>query len=153
MLIVDREIGVFPSLFSAFPPYFLLLAVSSSLSHPVGVSNGLACPLSPDYQNKGSHELVVISKDRHAEARETLRRLNDDHEDPTFWEKEYIQISAQLAIEKKEVESSSWIHMLTNRKELHRVAVAVAALVSVQTIGAQVIQVFQVGHIPRPLEI
>jgi hypothetical protein len=74
-----------------------------------------------------------------------LQRLHDDHEDPLFWEKEYLQISAQAAIEAEEKASSSWSHMLTNWKELHRVLVAVAALTCVQTNGAQTIQAYQVG--------
>lgn len=80
-----------------------------------------------------------------------LERLNDDNADATFWEKEYVQISAQLAIEKKELEASSWSHMFTDLKELRRVALASAAVVSVQTNGAQTIQVFQVSvHFSPP---
>ncbi|KAL1858202.1 hypothetical protein VTK73DRAFT_7913 [Phialemonium thermophilum] len=85
----------------------------------------------------------LISKNRHDEAKAILQRLHDDHQDPTFWEKEYLQISAQLAVERKELETSSWSHMLTNFNELRRVLVAVAALTSVQTNGAQTIQVYQ----------
>lgn len=86
----------------------------------------------------------MISKDRHAEAQAVLRRLHDDHHDPTFWEKEYIQISAQLAAEREEKEHSSWTHIVTNPKELRRVAIAVAVLTCVQTNGAQTIQIYQV---------
>ncbi|EXJ82874.1 hypothetical protein A1O3_06690 [Capronia epimyces CBS 606.96] len=85
----------------------------------------------------------LISKDRHAEAQAVLQRLHDDHEDPTFWEKEYLQISAQLAVEQKEKADASWHHILSNPKELRRVATAVASMTSVQCVGAQTIQVFQ----------
>lgn len=86
----------------------------------------------------------MISKDRQLEAQEVLKRLHDDHSDPVFWEKEYLQISAQLAVEKVEKETSKWNHMFTNRSELRRVAVAIASLTSVQTNGAQTIQIYQV---------
>ncbi|KAF2802682.1 general substrate transporter [Mytilinidion resinicola] len=85
----------------------------------------------------------LITKDRHAEAQVILKRLHDSHEDSTFWEKEYIQISAQLEVEAKEKETASWTHMLTNWSELRRLLVAIAALTSVQTNGAQTIQVYQ----------
>ncbi|CAI4211280.1 unnamed protein product [Parascedosporium putredinis] len=86
---------------------------------------------------------IVTLMDRHEEAKATLMRLNDDNEDPSFWEKEYLQISAQIALEKREMEGSSWTHMFTNMKEFRRVAVAAASVISVQTNGAQTIQVFQ----------
>lgn len=79
------------------------------------------------------------------EAQAVLRRLHDDHSDPMFWEKEYLQIAAQLAVEKAEKETSKWSHMITNRSELRRLAVAVAAMTSVQTNGAQTIQIYQVS--------
>ncbi|OAL27052.1 hypothetical protein AYO20_09860 [Fonsecaea nubica] len=85
----------------------------------------------------------VISRDRHAEAQAVLKRLHDDHEDPLFWEKEYLQISAQLAEEAREKATSSWVHILTNKKELKRTLVAIAALTCLQTNGAQTIQVYQ----------
>ncbi|KAK9382099.1 general substrate transporter [Kockiozyma suomiensis] len=85
----------------------------------------------------------LISKDRQLEAQAVLRRLHDDHSDPMFWEKEYLQIAAQLAVEKAEKETSKWSHMITNRSELRRLAVAVAAMTSVQTNGAQTIQIYQ----------
>ncbi|KAK7203047.1 general substrate transporter [Myxozyma melibiosi] len=85
----------------------------------------------------------LISKDRQLEAQEVLKRLHDDHEDPMFWEKEYLQISAQLAVERIEKENAKWSHMFTNRSELRRLALAVAAMTSVQTNGAQTIQIYQ----------
>jgi MFS family permease len=91
--------------------------------------------------------VTVISKDRHAEAQVILKRLHDDHHDHTFWEKEYIQISAQLEVERKEKETASWNHMVTNKQELKRLAIAVAALTSVQTNGAQTIQIYQVSDL------
>ncbi|KAH0847075.1 putative MFS sugar transporter [Fonsecaea pedrosoi] len=77
------------------------------------------------------------------QAQAVLKRLHDDHEDPLFWEKEYLQISAQLAEEAREKATSSWVHMLTNKKELKRTLVAGAALTCLQTNGAQTIQVYQ----------
>jgi hypothetical protein len=94
-----------------------------------------------------ANALSVISKNRHDEAKAILQRLHDDHDDPTFWEKEYLQISAQLAVEREELATSSWSHILTERKELRRVLVAVAALTSVQTNGAQTIQIYQVSSL------
>jgi hypothetical protein len=83
-------------------------------------------------------------KGRHEEARVILQRLHDDHDDTLFWEKEYLQISAQLAAEAEETAGHSWLHIFTNPRELRRVAVAVAAMTSVQTNGAQTIQIYQV---------
>ncbi|OQU97041.1 hypothetical protein CLAIMM_03044 [Cladophialophora immunda] len=86
----------------------------------------------------------LISQDRHTEAQAVLKRLHDNHKDPLFWEKEYLQISAQLAEEAREKASSSWLHMLTNKREAKRILVAVAALTLLQTNGAQTIQVYQI---------
>lgn len=41
--------------------------------------------------------------------------------------------------------------MFSNRKELRRLAIAVAAMASVQTNGAQTIQVYQVRQVIRSL--
>jgi len=87
---------------------------------------------------------LVISKGRHEEARVVLQRLHDDHDDTLFWEKEYLQISAQAAAEAEEKKTASWTHMLSNKSELHRVVIAVIALTCVQTNGAQTIQAYQV---------
>jgi hypothetical protein len=87
----------------------------------------------------------VISRDRHAEAQAVLKRLHDDHKDELFWEREYLQISAQLAEEAREKVDASWFHILTNKREAKRLLVAVAALTLLQTNGAQTIQVYQVG--------
>jgi hypothetical protein len=93
----------------------------------------------------GAKLFAVLSKGRHEEARVILQRLHDDHEDPLFWEKEYIQIAAQCAREIEEKARSSWAHMLTNKRELRRVVTAIIALTSVQTNGAQTIQAYQVN--------
>ncbi|KAH8901189.1 general substrate transporter [Thozetella sp. PMI_491] len=86
----------------------------------------------------------LISKNRHDEAKAVLQRLHDDHHDPTFWEKEYLQIAAQLAIEEKEKEEAkNWLSIFTTWRDLRRILIAVAALTSVQTNGAQTIQVYQ----------
>lgn len=66
---------------------------------------------------------------------------------PEFLGKGVPSDSAQLAVEQKEKEASDWFHVLTNMKELRRLLVAVAALTSVQTNGAQTIQVYQVMRI------
>ncbi|EXJ84062.1 hypothetical protein A1O3_04729 [Capronia epimyces CBS 606.96] len=60
-----------------------------------------------------------------------------------FWEKEYLQISAQLAEEARERASQSQLQILTDKKQLRRILVAVAALTCLQTNGAQTIQVYQ----------
>lgn len=91
-------------------------------------------------------KFLVISKGRHEEARVVLQRLHDDHEDSLFWEKEYLQISAQAAAEAEEKVTASWSHLLTNRSELHRVIIAIVALACVQTNGAQTIQAYQVRY-------
>jgi hypothetical protein len=80
-----------------------------------------------------------------------LKRLHDDHSDPLFWEKEYLQISAQLAIEAQEKATQSWTHLLTEKSELKRVLIAVAALTSLQTNGAQTIQAYQASPLRPPL--
>jgi hypothetical protein len=86
----------------------------------------------------------VISKDRHEEAKVILARLHDNHEDPQFWEKEYLQISAQAAVEAQEMKTSKWTHLFTNASERKRVLIAVVAMTCVQTNGAQTIQAYQV---------
>ncbi|KIM93335.1 hypothetical protein OIDMADRAFT_35829 [Oidiodendron maius Zn] len=85
----------------------------------------------------------LIMKGRHEEARIVLQRLHDDHNDHMFWEKEYLQISAQLAAEAEETADHLWTHIFTNMRELRRVAAAVAAMTSTQTNGAQTIQIYQ----------
>ncbi|KEF55567.1 uncharacterized protein A1O9_08317 [Exophiala aquamarina CBS 119918] len=85
----------------------------------------------------------LMSKDQHAEAQQILQRLHDDHEDPTFWENEHLQISAQIAAEHQEQVNGKWHHMFTSAKEFRRVATAVAAMTSVPANGAQTIQVYQ----------
>lgn len=127
-----------------FHSVFSSLAYVASHSH---VQRRLPLVSQPPHRHiyTNTRHYAVISKDRHEEAKATLMRLNDDNEDPSFWEKEYLQISAQIALEKREMEGSSWIHMFTNMKEFRRVAVAAASVISVQTNGAQTIQVFQVS--------
>jgi MFS family permease len=56
-----------------------------------------------------------------------------------------LQISAQLALEVEEKAGQSWTHLLTERTELRRILIAVAALTSLQTNGAQTIQAYQVS--------
>lgn len=85
-------------------------------------------------------------KGRHEEAKTVLRRLHDDHKDSTFWEKEYLQIEAQLEVERAEKEGRSVYHILTNASERRRMLMAVLVIVSCQTLGAQTIQQYQVGH-------
>ncbi len=92
----------------------------------------------------GSNSCLVVMQDRHEEAKVVLRRLHDDNKDHTFWEKEYTVLVAQLQFERDETVGVSFWHMFTNKKELKRAALAVAALTSCQTTGAQTIQVFQV---------
>lgn len=87
----------------------------------------------------------MISRNRHTEAQIVLKRLHDDHKDHLFWEKEYLQISAQLAVEAEEKAAHSWTHLLTNKSELRRILIAVVALTSLQTNGAQTIQAYQVS--------
>lgn len=89
----------------------------------------------------------MISKERHEEARVILQRLHDDHEDTLFWEKEYLQIAAQAAAEAEEKKTSKWTHIVTNKKELHRILIAIVAMTCVQTNGAQTIQAYQVSPI------
>jgi hypothetical protein len=86
-------------------------------------------------------------KERLEEARIVLQRLHDDHDDSTFWEKEYLQISAQLAAKAEETAGHLWTYIFTNIRELRRVAVAVAAMTSTQTNGAQTIQIYQVSFL------
>ena len=81
---------------------------------------------------------------RDEEAKVVLKRLHDDHEDPSFWEKEYVQIHHQLAQDKAELEGSSWLEMFSNPIQRKRTLVSVMTMVMVQTTGAQTIQVFQV---------
>lgn len=85
----------------------------------------------------------MISRDRHEEAQIVLKRLRDSHEDPLLWQKEYLQISAQLAVEAEEKKAHSWSHLITDKSERKRVLIAIAALTSLQTNGAQTIQVYQ----------
>ena len=73
--------------------------------------------------------------------------MNDDNEDPLFWEKEYVQISAQLAVEAEEKKAHSWSHLLTDKSERKRVLIAIAALTSLQTNGAQTIQLYQASSL------
>lgn len=87
----------------------------------------------------------MISRNRHEEARAVLQRLHDDHKDPMFWEREYLQISAQLAVEAEEKAAHKWSHLFTDRSELRRITIAVIALTSLQTNGAQTIQAYQVS--------
>lgn len=118
-----------------------------------------ACSLSPTLQdgvsrNPNTLELLpdkdaVVMHGRHEEARTVLKRLHDDNEDHTFWEKEYIVLVAQLDMERRETEGVRWWHMFTNRRELHRAMLSVVALTSTQTNGAQTIQVFQVRGWPH----
>jgi hypothetical protein len=86
-------------------------------------------------------------KGRHEEAKTVLRRLHDDHKESTFWEKEFLQIEAQLEAERAEKEGSAWYHILINPSERRRMLTAVLVIVSCQTIGAQTIQQYQVRHI------
>lgn len=120
---------------------------TSHLSHRWVLLHPILSPLAYVYHLQPllaeANRSSVISKGRHSEAQAILKRLHDDHSDSNFWEKEYLQISAQLAVEQREKETSSWSHMFTDGKELRRLAVAVAALTSVQTNGAQIIQVYQ----------
>ncbi|KAI8932244.1 hypothetical protein NX059_011123 [Plenodomus lindquistii] len=85
----------------------------------------------------------LIMKGRHDEAKAVLQRLHDDHDDPTFWEKEFLQISAQLDLERREKVQRKWHQMFTNASERKRLLVTVVAQVSCQTIGAQTIQQYQ----------
>jgi hypothetical protein len=82
---------------------------------------------------------------RDEEAKTVLKRLHDDHVDPSFWEKEYVQIHSQLAQDKIEMEGSSWLEMFSNPVQRKRTLVAVMTMTMVQTTGAQTIQVFQVN--------
>lgn len=93
--------------------------------------------------------VVVISRNRHTEAQVVLKRLHDDHGDPLFWEKEYLQISAQLAEEAREKSVYPWTHMFTDKSELRRILIAIGALTCLQTNGAQTIQVYQVSLATR----
>ncbi|KIY01859.1 uncharacterized protein Z520_01997 [Fonsecaea multimorphosa CBS 102226] len=85
----------------------------------------------------------LVMHGRYEEAKSVLRRLHDDNEDHSFWEKEYTVLVAQLDFEKEETAGVTFWHMFTNKKELKRAGLAVAALTSCQTTGAQTIQVFQ----------
>lgn len=88
--------------------------------------------------------IVVIMKGRDEEAKVVLQRLHDDHVDSSFWEKEYVQIHAQLAQDRAEAQGSSWLEMFSNPIQRKRTAVSVMTMVMTQTTGAQTIQVYQV---------
>jgi Sugar (and other) transporter len=83
-------------------------------------------------------------KGRDEEAKVVLQRLHDDHSDSFFWEKEYVQIHAQLQKDREELQGASWLEMFSNPVQRKRTLVSVMTMVMVQTTGAQTIQVFQV---------
>ncbi|OAL23772.1 hypothetical protein AYO22_06091 [Fonsecaea multimorphosa] len=85
----------------------------------------------------------LIMKGRNEEAKVVLQRLHDDNSDHMFWEREYLQISAQLALEMEEYRKEPWFHLLTNKSELKRTFLAICAMTSTQTSGATTVQVFQ----------
>jgi hypothetical protein len=87
-----------------------------------------------------------MMKGRNDEAKVVLQRLHSDHQDPLFWEKEYYQIISQLNQDERERSGRSWHQMFTDKKERKRLLIAVLTIVSGQSIGAQTIQQYQVGH-------
>jgi hypothetical protein len=85
-------------------------------------------------------------KGRDEEAKVVLKRLHDDHHDPSFWEKEYLQIRSQLKRDQEEAHGASWLEMFSNPIQRKRTLVSVMTMIMTQTTGAQTIQVYQVCH-------
>jgi len=82
-------------------------------------------------------------KGRYDEAKVVLQRLHDDHPDPLFWEKEYIQVQRQEEQDRLEKSGVTWLEMFSTPSQRKRTLVSVMTMVMVQTTGAQTIQVFQ----------
>ncbi|KAH7075032.1 general substrate transporter [Paraphoma chrysanthemicola] len=111
----------FPLALQAFPALLLILGV-------------WFIPFSPRW---------LMMKKRNDEAKVVLQRLHSDHQDPLFWEKEYYQIRSQLNQDETEQSHRKWHQMFTDKKERKRLLIAVLAIVSGQSIGAQTIQQYQ----------
>jgi hypothetical protein len=84
-------------------------------------------------------------KGRHEEAQAVLKRLHDDHQDPLFWEKEYIQVQRQEEQDRLEKKGATWLEMFSTPSLRKRTLISAMTMVMVQTTGAQTIQVFQVS--------